>query len=92
MSQMKIEELDDVAKENGVLLLNEIGLDPGIDHMSLTYIIDDIKEKGGEFISFKSFCGGLIHPDYDNKSLKYKFTWNPRNVVRAGQGGWLSIY
>ena len=82
----EILQLDDVAKENGVLLLNEIGLDPGIDHMSCTQIIDDIKEKGGELTSFKSFCGGLIHPDYDNNPWNYKFTWNPRNVVLAGQG------
>ena len=50
------------------------------------YIIDTIKEKGGELTSFKSFCGGLIHPDYDNNPWNYKFTWNPRNVVLAGQG------
>lgn len=82
----EILQLDDAAKENGVLLLNEIGLDPGIDHMSAMQIIDDIKEKGGELTSFKSFCGGLIHPDYDNNPWNYKFTWNPRNVVLAGQG------
>ena len=82
----EIEELDSEAKANGVLLLNEIGLDPGIDHMSAMHIIDTIKEKGGELTSFKSFCGGLIHPDYDNNPWNYKFTWNPRNVVLAGQG------
>ena len=82
----EILKLDDKAKENGVLLLNEIGLDPGIDHMSAMQIIDDIKEKGGKLTSFKSFCGGLIHPDYDNNPWNYKFTWNPRNVVLAGHG------
>ena len=82
----EILQLDDKAKENGVLLLNEIGLDPGIDHMSAMQIIDDIKEKGGKLTSFKSFCGGLIHPDYDNNPWNYKFTWNPRNVILAGQG------
>ena len=78
--------LDEAAKQAGVLLLNEIGLDPGIDHMSAMQVIDDIKENGGELTSFKSFCGGLVHPDYDNNPWHYKFTWNPRNVVLAGQG------
>ena len=83
----EVSSLDENAKKAGVLLLNEIGLDPGIDHMSAMQIIDEIKEKGGELTSFKSFCGGLVHPDYDNNPWNYKFTWNPRNVVVAGQGG-----
>ena len=78
--------LDNQAKENGVLLLNEIGLDPGIDHMSAMKVIDDLKSQGAEITSFKSFCGGLIHPDSDNNPWNYKFTWNPRNVILAGQG------
>ena len=82
----EITELDEAAKQAGVLLLNEIGLDPGIDHMSAMQVIDDIKENGGELTSFKSFCGGLVHPDYDTNPWHYKFTWNPRNVVLAGQG------
>jgi len=82
----EITALDKKAKKAGVLLLNEIGLDPGIDHMSAMQIIDDIKENGGELTSFKSYCGGLVHPDYDNNPWNYKFTWNPRNVVLAGQG------
>ena len=82
----EIAALDESAKQAGVLLLNEIGLDPGIDHMSAMQVIDDIKEKGGKLTSFKSFCGGLVHPDYDNNPWNYKFTWNPRNVVLAGQG------
>ena len=81
-----IANLDKAAISNGVLLLNEIGVDPGIDHMSAMAVIDKIKEKGGKLESFKSFCGGLIHPDYDNNPWNYKFTWNPRNVVLAGQG------
>jgi saccharopine dehydrogenase-like NADP-dependent oxidoreductase len=75
------------ALNNGIIIMNEIGVDPGIDHMSAMKIIDDIREKGGELISFKSFCGGLIAPDSDNNPWHYKFTWNPRNVVLAGQGG-----
>lgn len=82
----EISDLNDKAEANGVLLLNEIGLDPGIDHMSAMKIIDEIKTEGGELTSFKSFCGGLVHPDYDNNPWNYKFTWNPRNVVLAGQG------
>jgi saccharopine dehydrogenase-like NADP-dependent oxidoreductase len=82
----EIAALDESAKQAGVLLLNEIGLDPGIDHMSAMEVIDKIKEKGGTLTSFKSFCGGLIHPDYDNNPWNYKFTWNPRNVVLAGKG------
>ena len=82
----EIAELDEAAKQARILLLNEIGLDPGIDHMSAMQVIDEIKENGGKLTSFKSFCGGLVHPDYDNNPWNYKFTWNPRNVVLAGQG------
>ena len=82
----EISSLDLAAKQAGVLLLNEIGLDPGIDHMSAMSVIDDIKNRGGKLISFKSFCGGLVHPNYDDNPWNYKFTWNPRNVVLAGQG------
>ncbi|MBN8702565.1 MAG: saccharopine dehydrogenase NADP-binding domain-containing protein [Bacteroidetes bacterium] len=78
--------LDREAKRNGVLLLNEIGLDPGIDHMSAMKIIDACKQEGEEIISFKSYCGGLIAPESNNNPWGYKFTWNPRNVVLAGQG------
>ena len=82
----EIFDLDVAAKKAGVLLLNEIGVDPGIDHMSAMAVINDIKAKGGRLTSFKSFCGGLVHPDYDNNPWNYKFTWNPRNVVLAGKG------
>jgi saccharopine dehydrogenase-like NADP-dependent oxidoreductase len=82
----EIAGLDEAAKQVGVLLLNEIGLDPGVDHMSAMQVIDKIKANGGVLMSFKSFCGGLVHPDYDSNPWNYKFTWNPRNVVLAGQG------
>jgi saccharopine dehydrogenase-like NADP-dependent oxidoreductase len=82
----EIADLNESAKQSGVLLLNEIGLDPGIDHMSAMQVIDHIKENGGELVSFKSFCGGLVHPDFDTNPWNYKFTWNPKNVVLAGQG------
>ena len=75
------------AKQNGLLFLNECGLDPGIDHMSAMQVIDRIRQEGGELFSFESFTGGLIAPDTDPENpWRYKFTWNPRNVVMAGQG------
>ena len=79
--------LDQDAKDAGIVIMNEIGVDPGLDHMSAMKIIDEIKSKGGKVTSFKSFCGGLIAPESDNNPWNYKFTWNPRNVVLAGQGG-----
>jgi len=78
--------LQQQALDAGVIILNEIGLDPGIDHMSAMHIIDQIKAKGGVLESFKSYCGGLIAPASDDNPWHYKFTWNPRNVVLAGQG------
>ncbi len=80
-------ELDQAAKDAGIVIMNEIGVDPGIDHMSSMKIIDEIKAKGGKVTSFKSYCGGLIAPESDDNPWNYKFTWNPRNVVLAGQGG-----
>ncbi|MCH2229709.1 MAG: saccharopine dehydrogenase NADP-binding domain-containing protein [Crocinitomicaceae bacterium] len=83
----EMKALDQKAKDAGIIIMNEIGVDPGIDHMSAMKIIDEIKSKGGKITSFKSFCGGLIAPESDNNPWNYKFTWNPRNVVLAGQGG-----
>ncbi len=71
----------------GILAMNEIGLDPGIDHMSAMKILDEIEESGGCIKGFESFTGGLVAPESDNNPWNYKFTWNPRNVVLAGQGG-----
>jgi saccharopine dehydrogenase-like NADP-dependent oxidoreductase len=74
------------AKNKGLLFLNECGLDPGIDHMSAMQVIDGIKSEGGVLTSFESFTGGLIAPETDPENpWRYKFTWNPRNVVMAGQ-------
>ncbi len=83
----EMQALDAVAKENNIVLMNEIGLDPGIDHMSAMKIMDQIKNEGGKIILFESFCGGLVAPESDTNLWNYKFTWNPRNVVLAGQGG-----
>ncbi|MCD6543158.1 MAG: saccharopine dehydrogenase NADP-binding domain-containing protein [Flavobacteriaceae bacterium] len=79
--------LDKEVKAKKLVFMNEIGLDPGIDHMSAMQVIDRIKEKGGKMILFESFTGGLVAPQSDNNLWHYKFTWNPRNVVVAGQGG-----
>ncbi|MEP3209057.1 MAG: saccharopine dehydrogenase C-terminal domain-containing protein [Maribacter sp.] len=83
----EIKTLDGQAKEKGLVFMNEIGLDPGIDHMSAMQVIDRIREKGGKMILFESFTGGLVAPESDTNLWNYKFTWNPRNVVLAGQGG-----
>jgi len=83
----EMEALDVVAKEKGLVLMNEIGLDPGIDHMSAMQVIDKIHESGAKMLLFESFCGGLVAPESDTNLWNYKFTWNPRNVVLAGQGG-----
>jgi saccharopine dehydrogenase-like NADP-dependent oxidoreductase len=79
--------LDEEVKQNNLIFMNEIGLDPGIDHMSAMKVIDEITDKGGKMILFESFCGGLVAPESDNNLWNYKFTWSPRNVVLAGQGG-----
>ncbi|MGB5229346.1 MAG: saccharopine dehydrogenase C-terminal domain-containing protein, partial [Eudoraea sp.] len=83
----EIKALDAAAKKNGLVFMNEIGLDPGIDHMSAMQFINEIREKGGKMLLFESFTGGLVAPESDNNLWNYKFTWNPRNVVIAGQGG-----
>ncbi|MEC4004065.1 saccharopine dehydrogenase C-terminal domain-containing protein [Flavobacterium sp. SUN052] len=83
----EMQALDADAKANNLVFMNEIGLDPGIDHMSAMKILDEIREKGGKMLLFESFCGGLVAPESDNNLWNYKFTWAPRNVVLAGQGG-----
>jgi saccharopine dehydrogenase-like NADP-dependent oxidoreductase len=83
----EMQNLDQEVKEKGLIFLNECGLDPGIDHLSAMKIIDEIKEKGGKMLLFESFCGGLVAPESDTNLWNYKFTWAPRNVVLAGQGG-----
>lgn len=82
-----MKSMDQEAKMKGLIFLNECGLDPGIDHMSAMEIIHRETEEGNEVFSFKSFCGGLVAPECDNNPWGYKFTWNPRNVILAGQGG-----
>jgi len=83
----EMKALDAEARAAGVLVLNELGLDPGIDHMSAMQVIDEIRAKGGRMVGFASYCGGLVAPASDDNPWHYKLSWNPRNVVLAGQGG-----
>ena len=83
----EMQALDEEAKSKKLVFLNEIGVDPGIDHMSAMQVIDRIRKSGGKLILFESFTGGLMAPESDTNLWNYKFTWNPRNVVLAGQGG-----
>ena len=79
-------QLGDEARDRELIFMGEMGLDPGIDHMSAMQKINEIRDKGGKLTSFKSYTGGLIAPESDDNPWHYKFTWNPRNVVLAGQG------
>jgi saccharopine dehydrogenase-like NADP-dependent oxidoreductase len=81
-----LRKMKEAINSKGLLFLNECGLDPGIDHMSAKQIIDREKASGNEIISFKSYTGGVLAPESEDNPWKYKFTWNPRNVVLAGQG------
>lgn len=79
--------MDEDFKAKGLIVLNEMGLDPGIDHMSAMRILDRVKAQGGRIEAFESYCGGLVAPESDDNPWGYKFSWNPRNVILAGQGG-----
>ncbi|MCC7245986.1 MAG: saccharopine dehydrogenase NADP-binding domain-containing protein [Saprospiraceae bacterium] len=78
--------LGDEARPRALVFMNELGLDPGIDHMSAMQRIHQIQKKGGKITAFYSYTGGLVAPESDNNPWHYKFSWNPRNVVLAGQG------
>lgn len=81
----ELKGMKDEIEEKGLFFLNECGLDPGIDHMSAMKIIHEEKAAGNKIKSFKSYTGGVLTPESENNPWKYKFTWNPRNVVLAGQ-------
>ena len=83
----KIKSLKNEIEEKGLIFLGEMGLDPGIDHMSAMKMIHEIKKQGGKITSFKSHCGGLVSPESDDNPWHYKITWNPANVVMAGSSG-----
>ena len=82
----EMKSLDLKVKEKGLLFMNEAGLDPGLDHMSAMELIHRIESEGGKVVAFESFTGGLVAPESETNLWNYKFTWNPRNVVIAGQG------
>lgn len=80
-----MKELDEDIKAKGLLFLNEIGVDPGIDHMSAMKIIDDVHANGGKIKHFYSICGGLPAPDDNDNPFGYKFSWSPKGVVLASR-------
>lgn len=82
--EMKL--LDEAAKQAGITLLNEMGVDPGIDHMSAMKVLDELRAEGADIFHFETFTGGLPAPESDDNPWHYKFFWNPKNVVLAGQG------
>ncbi|MCW3121210.1 MAG: saccharopine dehydrogenase [Flavipsychrobacter sp.] len=83
----EMKAMDKEVKAAGLMFMCEMGLDPGIDHMTANKIIHSIQRVSGIITSFKSYCGGLIAPESDNNPWHYKFTWNPKNVITAGFGG-----
>ena len=87
----KMREFDAPAKKAGLMILNEIGVDPGLDHMSAMRIIDDVRSRGGQIISFKSYCGGLPAPEANDNPFGYKFSWSPRGVCTAGKNSALYL-
>ncbi|MEX1190112.1 MAG: saccharopine dehydrogenase family protein [Bacteroidia bacterium] len=87
--QMKA--LSEQAELEGLVFLNECGLDPGIDHMSAVKIINDLRDAGAEILGYQSYCGGLIAPEFNDNPWNYKFSWNPRNVVLAGNSASTSL-
>ncbi|MCK4761747.1 MAG: saccharopine dehydrogenase NADP-binding domain-containing protein [Candidatus Aminicenantes bacterium] len=78
-------KLDDSARKKGLLFLNEIGVDPGIDHMSTKKIVDEIIGEGGKVLHFYSFCGGLPAPENNNNPFGYKFSWSPKGMLLASK-------
>ncbi len=83
----EMKAMDAEVKKAGLMFMCEMGLDPGIDHMTANHIIHGIQRVAGIITSFKSYCGGLIAPESDDNPWHYKFSWNPRNIVTAGFGG-----
>jgi len=79
--------LDQEAKDAGILILNEIGVDPGIDHMSAMKIFHHVENEGGKIVSFMSYCGGLPAPEANTNPLGYKFSWAPKGVLKAAGNG-----
>jgi saccharopine dehydrogenase (NADP+, L-glutamate forming) len=89
--QPEMNSLDESAKNAGVIILNEIGLDPGIDHMTAMKVIDHIHDRGGKVEEFYSLCGALPAPEAANNPMKYKFSWSPKGVVLASRNSALYL-
>ena len=83
----EVNAMHELALQEDVLVLNEMGVDPGIDHISAMEIIHRLKEQGAEIVSFESYTGGLVAPASDDNLWGYKISWNPRNIILAGSGG-----
>jgi saccharopine dehydrogenase-like NADP-dependent oxidoreductase len=83
----EMRELDQKVKDAGLMFMCEMGLDPGIDHMSASHIFNSVRKVASSITSFKSYCGGLIAPESDTNPWHYKFSWNPKNIINAGKGG-----
>ncbi|HYD20702.1 MAG TPA: saccharopine dehydrogenase C-terminal domain-containing protein, partial [Flavipsychrobacter sp.] len=83
----EMKEMHEAVRDAGLMFMCEMGLDPGIDHMTASQIIHSIQRVAAVITSFKSYCGGLIAPESDNNPWHYKISWNPRNIVTAGSGG-----
>ena len=83
--------LDSEVKKRNLIFLNELGVDPGIDHMSAMKIIDDVHKDGGKILHFYSFCGGLPAPEHNNNPFGYKFSWSPKGVVLASRNSALYL-
>ena len=83
----EVNDLHELALQEGVLVLNEMGVDPGIDHISAMEIIHRLKNQGAEIESFESYTGGLVAPASDDNLWGYKISWNPRNIILAGSSG-----
>jgi saccharopine dehydrogenase-like NADP-dependent oxidoreductase len=83
----EMKAMDKAVKNAGLMFMCEMGLDPGIDHMTANKIIHSIQRVGSSITSFKSYCGGLVAPECDNNPWRYKFSWNPKNIITAGMSG-----
>jgi saccharopine dehydrogenase-like NADP-dependent oxidoreductase len=83
----EMKEMDKAVKDAGLMFMCEMGLDPGIDHMTANQIIHSIQRVAATITSFKSYCGGLVAPESDDNPWNYKFSWNPKNIITAGFGG-----
>ena len=88
---LAMKELDENARAAGVTILNEMGVDPGFDHMSAMRVIDGVRMRGGRIVSFRSYCGGLPAPEANDNPFGYKFSWAPRGVLLAGRSSALYL-